>query len=46
MTEQDLLERIKELEESYSYVTEVGDGVEQIIAGLIKDIIQIGRAHV
>lgn len=32
--------RYRKWTESYSYVTEVGDGVEQIIAGLIKDIIR------
>ena len=32
--------RYRKWTESYSYVTEAGDGVEQIIAGLVKDIIR------
>ena len=40
LTFKDMPMRYRKWTESYSYVTEVGDGVEQIIAGLIKDIIR------
>ena len=39
LTFKDMPRRYRKWTESYSYVTEVGDGVEQIIAGLVKDII-------
>jgi hypothetical protein len=40
LTFKDMPMRYRKWTESYSYVTEVGDGVEQIIAGLVKDIIR------
>ena len=40
LTFKDMPMRYRKWTESYSYVTEVGDGVEQIMAGLIKDIIR------
>ena len=40
LTFKDMPMRYRKWTESYSYVTEVGDGVQQIIAGLVKDIIR------
>ena len=40
LTFKDMPMRYRKWTESYSYVTEVGDGVEQIIAGLVKAIIR------
>lgn len=40
LTFKDMPMRYRKWTESYSYVTEVGDGAKQIIAGLVKDIIR------